>query len=168
MKCVCTQEWSIVVLVRWEYVHQKLCAAECIKFGSGWCKIWLRGEIRNWSNFGKSDRCEHAVPAEAALPGAHILTDVHPTNAGLPHPTPSHSVIDSSLWDSQCFVSALFAVVGVWRGYLFLRFALWSAGSFFARLLVFQCPTFVLSLCCALVWFCQSQCCGRNFAIHFD
>ena len=28
----------------------------------------------------KSDRCEHVVPTGAALPGAHILTDVHPTN----------------------------------------------------------------------------------------
>ena len=80
VECVCTEEWSMVMLVRWEFVHQKLCAAECIEFEGSWCKIWIFGEIRNWSNFGKSDRCEHVVPTGAALPGAHILTDVHPTN----------------------------------------------------------------------------------------
>ena len=37
--------------------------------------------IGNLSVFGKSDSCEHVLPTGAALPGAHILTDVHPTNA---------------------------------------------------------------------------------------
>ena len=78
--CNWRQALSIVGFVGREFVHQKLCVAQCISFESYWCKTWIRWEIENWSKFAKSDRCEHVVHPGAALPGAHILTDVHPTN----------------------------------------------------------------------------------------
>ena len=38
------------------------------------------GDSGKCINFRKSDRCDKVSFTWAALPGAHILTDVHPTN----------------------------------------------------------------------------------------
>lgn len=84
MDCGCKQEWPIFCLARWELVHQKLCEVQGINFGNCWRKRWLRGEIVNWCNFRKSDSCEHVASTGAALPGAHIVTDVRPTLSHAP------------------------------------------------------------------------------------
>ena len=72
-------EWSIVGLVRWEFVVQKLHVASAIRFQSCWSKNRGQHEFNNCHNFWKSDTCCNVGPTWAALPGARILTDAHPT-----------------------------------------------------------------------------------------
>ena len=61
-------------------MHQKLCVATKLQFSKLRFTKSMLTRIRDCSKLKNNDRWGNAMPTWAALPGAHILTDVYPTN----------------------------------------------------------------------------------------
>ena len=99
-------ECLIIGIVRWEFVVQKLWMVSAIKLQSCWSKNKGHDELQNCQKNWKSDSCCNVGPTWAALPGARILTDAHPTNVYKQYPGLVETVKAKPCLVEQYFTSA--------------------------------------------------------------